>query len=704
MFQQFSPYLFAGLFLIACSNSENIAEPEDLSSSSISSSSQKDSEKSSSSECEDCEKVSSSSEKSSSSQSIYDAENNTLTDLRDGQTYRTTTIGTQVWMAENLNYETEGSYCLHDKAESCSKYGRLYTWGAAMDSAGLFSDNSRGCGYTKTCTITYPARGVCPEGWHIPTNNEFYDLFWINGKYGEPSTTKEIAYRLRSETGWEGGAYSSNEFGFSALPAGIRHVDTYRTEETTAFWTSLEYQKNAEARKYFAYYRMINLETAHEDFAYGKLSALSVRCIKDEPSGSGNPDTTSSSSESSTSKPLHVSKGTMMDSRDGQTYRTLTINEQTWMAENLNYKTKASFCNDSCDKYGLLYSWKDALTTACPTGWRLPTSAEFNELIDAVGGQKTAGAALKSASGWNDNEAEIYRDENGCSKYYSGPEDHNYYGETCINEYEPSWNGIDAIGFTVLPAGDAVPQDSFLHPYYQGSRAVFFTSTQGHNITFFYNNTEIREGTGQSPSKRYYSIRCIKADSSTVPDKADSSTVPDDAKGSMIDPRDGQSYSTVKIGEQTWMAENLNYETENSCCYNDSSAYCEKYGRLYAWDAAVEACPSGWHLPSESEFKALLSSVDKSKSAKELKTTTGWYDDGENGNGTDKYGFSALPSGYKNFASFSNLGGITVFWSSTEDGSKKALSLSFYYNEDKAFVSSWQRQIDYGYSVRCLKD
>ena len=273
MFQQIL-YLFIGLFLLACGNSDNIAEPEDLSSSSIEKS------KKSSSSNKSQEKTSSSG-KSSSSQSIYNAQKNTLTDLRDGQTYRTVTIGTQVWMAENLNYKTDGSYCLHDKANSCSKYGRLYTWGAAMDSAGLFSDNSRGCGNTKTFTITYPARGVCPEGWHIPTNNEFHDLFWINGKYGEPSTTKEIAYRLRSETGWEGGAYSSNEFGFSALPAGIRHVDTYRTDETTAFWTSLEYQKNAEARKYFAYYRMINLETAHEDFAYGKLRALSFRCIKD---------------------------------------------------------------------------------------------------------------------------------------------------------------------------------------------------------------------------------------------------------------------------------------------------------------------------------------------------------------------------------------------------------------------------------------
>ena len=95
-----------------------------------------------------------------------------MTDERDGQTYKTVTIGTQTWMAENLNLETDYSYCYNDSAEYCGKYGRLYTWAAAMDSVGTWSTNGKGCGYGNVCSATYPVRGVCPEGWHLPSHED----------------------------------------------------------------------------------------------------------------------------------------------------------------------------------------------------------------------------------------------------------------------------------------------------------------------------------------------------------------------------------------------------------------------------------------------------------------------------------------------------------------------------------------------------
>jgi PKD repeat protein len=76
--------------------------------------------------------------------------------------------------------------------------------------------------------------------------------------------------------------------------------------------------------------------------------------------------------------------------------------------------------------------------------------------------------------------------------------------------------------------------------------------------------------------------------------------------GTFTDPRDGQTYQTVEIGSQTWMAENLNYETSNSWTYNNDPGYGNIYGRLYNWEAALSACPSGWHLPDKDEFNTLI--------------------------------------------------------------------------------------------------
>ena len=74
---------------------------------------------------------------------------------------------------------------------------------------------------------------------------------------------------------------------------------------------------------------------------------------------------------------------------------------------------------------------------------------------------------------------------------------------------------------------------------------------------------------------------------------------------SFVDSRDGKVYKTVKIGTQTWMAQNLNYTMVNSSCYNDSNVNCKTYGRLYTWAAAKTACPKGWHLPSDTEWSIL---------------------------------------------------------------------------------------------------
>ena len=170
------------------------------------------------------------------------------------------------------------------------------------------------------------------------------------------------------------------------------------------------------------------------------------------------------------------------------------------------------------------------------------------------------------------------------------------------------------------------------------------------------------------------------------------------------DDRDGQTYKIVTIEDQVWMAENLNYETSASYCLKDDATNCIKYGRLYTWVAALSACPDGWHLPSRSEWETLLSAVGgESTAGTKLKSTSGWN---SSANGTDAYGFSALPAGVRNGDTYSDSGGYYAqFWSATEGYSGYAYSISLYH--DPALAA----EVGYGFndensgkSVRCLKD
>jgi uncharacterized protein (TIGR02145 family) len=171
--------------------------------------------------------------------------------------------------------------------------------------------------------------------------------------------------------------------------------------------------------------------------------------------------------------------------------------------------------------------------------------------------------------------------------------------------------------------------------------------------------------------------------------------------GTLVDSRDGKKYKTVKIGERTWLSENLNYKTESgSWCYDDDNSNCNKYGRLYDWNTARAVCPKGWHLPSKNGWRELVTMAGSKTGAPKLKSKSGW--DGS-GNGTDDYGFSALPGGRRNAdGGFRNIGKRGYWWTATGHGSGFAFSRYMYHV--KEFVEEDFNFRNEGFSVRCVSD
>ncbi len=210
--------------------------------------------------------------------------------------------------------------------------------------------------------------------------------------------------------------------------------------------------------------------------------------------------------------------------------------------------------------------------------------------------------------------------------------------------------------------------------------------------------------------------------------------------GTMTDTRDNKVYKTIKIGDQTWMAENLNYFDKTldgrSWCFGASdsttTANCAVTGRLYTWAAAIDSaklyedksidcgygkyctlpdtvygiCPPGWHLPKKyPEWEALFTEVGgRATAGKILKSQTGWNDYGDkNGNGTDAYGFSALPAGERSsIGNFIHEGEDASFWSASENIDITAFSVNLTYYSDVAYWNNGDK--NRGFSVRCLQN
>ena len=263
----------------------------------------------------------------------------TLIDTRDQQTYKTVKIGTQWWMAENLNYNVQPSYCPEDTPANCEKYGRLYSWLTAMDTLEEFSSNTKGCNMHSKCSTFVPTRGICPEGWHLPDDMEWKELlinimgdslsllalmgetlfnstfgvscheylkqrycdsnFSLGSHGGGPrlmSTTTDWSEDISSYYG-NGNYFDAremaylpqtgrNSYGFSVLPAGqitTAYTRLHSIGSSAYFWSSTESFENYGAGGIFefAYTLYVGYLGSASLGRSSKGSLSSIRCIKD---------------------------------------------------------------------------------------------------------------------------------------------------------------------------------------------------------------------------------------------------------------------------------------------------------------------------------------------------------------------------------------------------------------------------------------
>lgn len=395
----------------------------------------------------------------------------TFTDCRDNQVYKMDTIGEQIWMMENLRFKPlQGeSWCYGDDEKSCMEYGRLYSWDATVYS--------------------------CPFGWHLPDTTE-----WTKLRFDET---------------------------FSGSPGGYVFGAQYQyINEVSYWWTAMEDKDG------YAYYEYLQKGKSLVQDRHFKSNGMSVRCVRDSvdefqtgiSSSSGlvsveNSATSSATCQALTKPNCDLSQGSsfgvMTDARDGQSYKTVKMCSYTWMAENLNYsgddgaggrRYDVGACygvgEDNMDNvdtaqhqdaetclngYGRLYFWTDAMGVdrsymnklagdlvvyphqgICPSGWHIPDTTEWYNLLQYVYWNKVKQYPKISESG----EFVCFSEEAAYLKAFpitiEDSMSQEQWNDTSFNEGDP-------YGFHALPAGK---YDDYWGWGARGSVAGYWLSTE----------------------------------------------------------------------------------------------------------------------------------------------------------------------------------------------------------------------------------
>ena len=418
--------------------------------------------------------------------------------------------------------------------------------------------------------------------------------------------------------------------------------------------------------------------------------------------------------------------------------------------------------------YGALYNW-EAAKQASPTGWHLPGEGEWTILEKYLGmgpedeygslWRRTGlvGPKLKSESHWFPMGS-----GNNSSRFNALPGGGGWYGELFKNAtfWTSTRKGsVLAFGRELYNSDDGVTRSTKYLKEAQSVRCLMnekspvahinFSPTKGTTKTEFQldasgssdwqtktDDLEVRWDTNgdgtwdtgfaktkilthQYKTPGTYQVLLEVKDSDGLVNKIAKTLKVIDARNEKIfaDTRDGKVYKWVKIGTQTWMAENMAYLPSlnpsngvghyvygylgNSATEAGSDPKCLTYGVLYDWKEAQSACPSGWHLPSDTEWRLLVEFLGKDAAEKMKETETGlWI--GSNNPGANSSGFSALPAGSVNGIIFSELGKEANIWSSSAPAKSDARIWRLY--SENANLTEGKIGREQGVSVRCLRN
>lgn len=393
-----------------------------------------------------------------------------------GRKMQTIHIGEQVWMKNNVDVKVPGSFCYEDKQENCDKYGRLYTWTAAVKLADKFQT-----AVARDSISKRRPKGICPNGWHIPTMLDFKRL---DAYLKDIDDAVGVGTNLRSRTDWnesENALLGQDGFGFTGEANGMRDAAGQYSgmRSMVGFWSGTE----ADSLSSLAWKLSYDDDEFIQDTTV-KGAAYSIRCIMDPPDDDELYDSTA-----------------IFDSRDDNRYRTVAIGSDVWMAENLRFAAKGSFCYENkenrCRSYGRLYPWHVAMDLPanyvdesmsggikeehqglCPEGWHMPKTEEWQAMMKAIASlyKGGVGAALKNKEGWNEGGAPITAES----------------------------------GFNMLPSGSRFGEGEYSE---LGSSAYFWVAQGGDGMgAVYWNMINAKNDFSQAEDfdGMSFSVRCVK--------------------------------------------------------------------------------------------------------------------------------------------------------------------------------------------------